>query len=227
MAQGFAYRRRGSVTTLLLSSLVSVVLYILGAVFNHGSGLYFLIWNLFLAWIPLGLAWLLVTYLRGHLWSSWRGLGLTLLWLIFLPNCFYLLSDFLHLYDNLDANVTYNIALLASFAFNGMLLGYLSLGLVHRQLLARKHGLSVSWRLIGLVLAVSSYAIYLGRYIRLNSWDIFTNFSAVLVSISDQIFHPERYVLIIGITFSFFVLLMTIYIVMTRISSDIIKSDEK
>ncbi len=218
------------VLTLAGASAVSLIFYVFGVMLNHGSDYYYLIWNLFLAWLPLAFAYLLVKYLHsGHLWSSWRGLALTFLWLVFLPNSFYLISDFVHLFDITSANITYNIAMLGSFAFDGLALGFLSLWAVHRQLIDRGHSVRLSWSLVGLVLLIASYAVYLGRYIRLNSWDVFTNFSSVLFSVSDQLFHPSGYPAIIGVTLSFFLLLATIYVVVWRLAglTNIIEANER
>lgn len=218
------------VLTLAGASAVSLIFYLFGVALNHGSDYYYLIWNLFLAWLPLAFAYLLIKYLHsGRLWSSWRGLALTFLWLVFLPNSFYLISDFVHLFDITSANITYNIAMLGSFAFDGLALGFLSLWAVHRQLIDRGHSVHLSWSLVGLVLLIASYAVYLGRYIRLNSWDVFTNFSSVLFSVSDQLFHPSGYPAILGVTLSFFLLLATIYVVVWRLAglTNIIEANER
>lgn len=222
----FSRSERALAATLVGASAVSLALYLFGAGLNHDGEFYNLIWNLFLAWLPLGFAYFLFRVLRNNLWSSWPALALTLLWLVFLPNSFYLISDFLHIFDVAGANITYNVALFSSFAFNGLLLGYLSLYLVHKKLLAHRHSHTLSWSLVSLVLLISSYAIFLGRYIRLNSWDVFTNFNAVLFSISDQALHPSDYPAVIGVTLSFFALLATIYVVIWRLSSDIITTNE-
>lgn len=212
---------------LVFASIVSIVLYLIGAAFNHGFHYYYLIWNLFLAWLPLLFVHLLLKMLRRQAWSSWSALIMSFLWLIFLPNSFYMVSDFIHLYDVMNANIMFNVAMLASFAFSGMLLGYLSVRMVHRQLLERGHGRNLSWGVVTFVLLVSAYAIYLGRVIRLNSWDFFTNFGAVLYSISDQVIHPGEYPSIIGITISFFIFLMLVYLSITRLSPlGIIRANE-
>lgn len=208
------------------SSLVSLVLYVAGAVFNHGFYYYFLVWNLFLAWLPLLFIYILLKILKGQQWSDWPALGISFLWLLFLPNSFYLISDFVHLYDVFNANVMYNIAMLASFAFSGLILGYTSLRAVHQQLLSRGHRPRLAWWIVVVVLFLSSYAVYLGRIIRLNSWDFFTNFGAVLYSVSDQVVRPGNWPPVIGITVSLFVLLMTIYVVLWWLKPVIITNNE-
>lgn len=201
-------------------------MYAAGAIFNHGFYYYFLVWNLFLAWLPLLFIYILLKILKNQQWSGWPALGVSFLWLLFLPNSFYLISDFVHLYDVFNANVMYNIAMLASFAFSGLCLGYASLRSVHQQLLERGHEPKLAWWIVAVVLFLSSYAVYLGRIIRLNSWDFFTNFGAVLYSVSDQVVHPGNWPPVIGITVSLFIFLMTIYVVLWWLKPVIITSNE-
>lgn len=196
-------------------SLASIGLYLAGALFVHDLGEYFLIWNLFLAWLPVVFVYLLLKLLQRKLWSSWPAIGLTFLWLMFLPNSFYLITDYLHILDAGAASALYNVAMFGMFAFSGMALGFFSLRLVHTELNLRGHPARFNWSAIMLILLIASYAIYLGRYIRLNSWDIFTNFSSVMFAVSDQILHPEIYSEIVGVTLGFFVLLGTIYVSLT------------
>lgn len=203
--------------SLAITSAASVVLYVIDAIFNNGSQFYYLIWNLFLAWLPLLFAHLLMLVLKNHLWSSWSALLFTFLWLIFLPNSFYLISDFVHLFDATNTNMLFNVAMFGSFAFSGMALGCTSLGLIHRQLLIRRGDVSATM-LVGLVLLVSSYAVYLGRYVRLNSWDIFTNFGAVLFNFSAQVMSPQAWHNVAGTSLGFFILIASIYLVVWRLA---------
>src|SRR5579885_1166391 len=85
------------VATLVLSSVVSILLFIARALFHHSTRYWFLNWNLIIAWLPLGFAWLLYNYVHKKAWTSWQGVVLTLLWLVFLPNSFYIVSDLMHL----------------------------------------------------------------------------------------------------------------------------------
>ncbi|HSX08436.1 MAG TPA: DUF1361 domain-containing protein, partial [Candidatus Saccharimonadales bacterium] len=77
------------VLSLGAASVVSVCFWLVGAVAENRYHEGYLIWNLFLAWLPLLFATLLARLLRTKAWSSWLGLGLTFLWLVFLPNSFY------------------------------------------------------------------------------------------------------------------------------------------
>lgn len=192
---------------LLLATGASCLLLLADSLHNHSFYFAYLIWNLFLAWLPLVFAYWLVKILRDKLWSSWEALGVTVLWLIFLPNSFYMVSDFIHLAEVSEHDLLYDAVMLTSFITVAVVMGVSSLYLVHRQVMKRlsSRGSSV-W--LGLVILLCSFAIYLGRDLRWNSWDVLTNPGGLLFDISDRLMHPASYpdmFLTIGI----FALLMT------------------
>jgi uncharacterized membrane protein len=92
----------------------------------------FLAWNLFLAWIPFALSQKL-----SKLTNRWKILFITALWLLFLPNAPYIITDFLHLKQRTSIPYWYDILLLFSAALNGLLLGLSSLLTVEKFLLNR------------------------------------------------------------------------------------------
>lgn len=122
---------------LLVSTFVSIGLFAYGALRNSSLGYSYLVWNLFLAWLPLLFSIWLVAVLRRKLWSSWEALGITLLWLVFLPNSFYMISDFIHLQDVATVDVLYDTLMFTSFIYTGVVLGFSSLYLIHLQLKRR------------------------------------------------------------------------------------------
>jgi uncharacterized membrane protein len=136
-----------------------------------GSGYYrFLLGNLFLACIPLFLS----TVLRiANRWQLPRiiQLGLFSLWLLFLPNAPYILTDILHLTWASHAPAWYDLALLLSCSGTGLLLGYLSLIDV-QGIVARRFSPLWGWTCALVSLVLSGFAIYLGRFLRWNSWDV-------------------------------------------------------
>jgi len=123
--------------TLLLMSGVSLVLFAAGAVRNHNFDYSYMVWNLFLAWLPLLLIVWLIRTLQHKRWSSWQGIGLSILWLGFLPNSFYMVTDYIHLQDTSRVDVLYDAVMLTSFVIAGLVLGYLSLYLFHVELRKR------------------------------------------------------------------------------------------
>lgn len=198
------------IIALAASTLTSVGLFAYGAWRNHSSEFSYLLWNLFLAWLPLIFAVLLMRILRRKRWSSWSAMGVSLLWLVFLPNSFYMISDFIHLLDVRRVDVLYDAVMFTSFIYTGVTLGFSSLFLIHLQLRLRLSRLSAAaW--IAFTLFISSVAIYVGRDLRWNSWDILTNPGGLLFDISDRLLHPATYPQMIVTIVTFFVLLSSMY----------------
>ena len=149
-----------------------------------GPRFVFLWWNLFLAWVP----WLLSASLR----FTRRGLffwPLVLGWLAFFPNAPYLLTDILHLQPRADAPFWFDLLLLLAFAWTGVFLGLVSLFLM-QALVRRAAGAAASWAVALGVLGVSGFGIYLGRFLRWNSWDVFFSPASLLLDILAQLRHP-------------------------------------
>lgn len=170
----------------------------------------FVLGNLVLAWLGLVFGWLLARRLSKNSWLSWPSIGLSVLWLVFLPNTWYVLTDFLHVRPTGEVSEIYDIVLMGSLVINGFLLGFTSLYLVHRQIL-RHASEKKSFILVAGVILLASFAIYLGRNLRWNSWDVLTNPSGVIVSVSDRIVDPLGHPRALNITGLFFVLLSSLY----------------
>jgi uncharacterized membrane protein len=213
MSAGYTIPERARLPlALAVSSLVSMLLYVIGIFSNYTSTFSYLPWNLFLAWLALVAAWWLIRVLSSHLWSSWYALFATLVWLLMLPNTFYMLSDIMHIQGIAQSELLYDIIMFTSFILNGVILGFLSLSMVHRELVKRISARS-AFTLIGIVLFLSSFAIYIGRDLRWNTWDIVTNPFSVLVDISNQFLSPLQHTQAFSITFGFFILLFSTYAV--------------
>lgn len=191
---------------------VSVGLFAVGAVTNRSLQFTYLLFNLFLAWLPLGIMALLFRALKTRLWSSWLPFSLTLLWLVFLPNSFYMISDFVHIQDVVRRDLLYDVVMFTAFIFTAALVGFCSLYLVHVEL-RKRISLRASSVLIGTILFLCSFAIYLGRDLRWNSWDVALNPAGILFDVSDHLLHPLQHLDMIGTTISFFVLLGSLYVV--------------
>lgn len=203
---------------LAASSLASVGLFFVGAWSNQSFEFAYLVWNLFLAWVPLLLVLQLEQMLRTKLWSSWATLLCTVLWLGFLPNSFYLITDYIHLQEVTPrVDLLYDVVMFSLFIFNGVLLGYISLYLVHWQLVQRVSA-RVAAMLVGLVLLISSFAIYIGRELRWNTWDILTNPASLLFDVSDRVLNPREHPQAFTTTVTFFILLASVYTIMWTIA---------
>ena len=123
--------------------------------------------NLFLAWIPLVLAYGVSYAARSKL--TWIALpALAALWIIFLPNAPYLVTDLVHLVDGVNG---INVVLLSLLAITGVLLGVKSLKLVQGAV-ERLFGRTAGWRFVQAIAVLTAIGIYLGRVLRWNSWTV-------------------------------------------------------
>ncbi len=204
-----ANHKRRVVASLLLSCAMSAVLLFARIVDADNVRYYFLLWNLLLAGVPLGLAVWLRARLKTTSWLNWVNLLITTLWLLFLPNSFYLVTDLIHLHQTYEVNILYDAVMFTSFIANGFILGYMALYYVHIELASRVRRRDAHLVISG-VLLVCSFAIFLGRYLRWNSWDVFLHPAGVLFDVSSQIIDPSSPSLFVT-TFSFFILLTSIY----------------
>src|SRR5215213_7430561 len=141
-----------------------------------GTGHYaFLVWNLFLAWIPFVISYFVYTFTLNR-----RQIFIVIpiavfFWLIFFPNAPYILTDFQHLAGKWrELPVWYDVMMLIWFAFTGLLLGMVSLFLM-QEVIRREFGRWVGWSFVALVTSLTSAGVYVGRFLRWNSWDILRN----------------------------------------------------
>lgn len=130
----------------------------------------FLAWNLFLAAVPLMASTALVR-LDQQGASRWALLGLGAVWLAFLPNAPYILTDLVHLEHRPPVPFWYDLGMLLSGAGAGLLSGYVSLSDV-QGVVARRWGAARAWAASVGVLFLSAFGVYLGRELRWNSWDV-------------------------------------------------------
>jgi uncharacterized membrane protein len=156
---------------------------------THDHRYTFLVWNLFLAWVPLIAAAFAFALAR-------RGGGIlvglfVLVWLLFFPNAPYMLTDFIHLHGDGPSPLWYDALMLSSFAWTALMLGFASLYLVH-AIFERWAGIAVGWIVVVCVLGLSSFGVYLGRFARFNSWDVVTRPHLVLSVIRQDLDSPHR-----------------------------------
>ncbi len=215
MEQKWRSPRGQYIIALVISSLISVSLFAYGLWRNHSLDSVYLSWNLLLAWLPLVFALRLTAVLRRKLWSSWEALAVSLLWIAFLPNSFYLISDYIHLQEVQPADILYNAVMFTSFVMTGVVLGFSSLYLVHWQLRRRFTDREAAFW-VGATLLMCSIAIYMGRDLRWNTWDLLVNPAGLLFDISDRLRHPAAYPQMLLVIAAFFVLLTGLYNLLWR-----------
>jgi uncharacterized membrane protein len=152
----------------------------------------FLPWNLFLAWLPLLFA---ASALHlGHIggWRSWRPRFAATAWLIFLPNAPYIFTDLTHLRPVGNHQFWMDLIIILLFAWPGFLVGCLSLRLLHGAV-AGQFGFLAGWLFVGTSCGLAGIGVYIGRFLRWNSWDIIANPLGLGFDLLGFIGHPPTH----------------------------------
>jgi len=214
--RSFLQRNRYKIAIFALmtsASLICVFLVAARIAFSDSGRYASLVWNLFLAWIPFVLAYL------AHA-MSWKKLLLYLvlpvtafLWLIFFPNAPYILTDLNHLAkETTSAPLWYDVILMVWFSWTGLLLGLVSLYLMH-DIIQRTFGRWLGWVFVFAVSGLSSFGVYLGRFVRFNSWDLLGDPKEIAVTILGLAIDPSMRLVAFTILFAVFYLFvyLTLY----------------
>jgi uncharacterized membrane protein len=179
----------------------------------------FLSWNLILAWIPClaGQAFRAASQRGGSrvLRLGWFGL-----WLLFLPNAPYIVTDLLHLAARPRIPLWYDLALLFSFAGTGLLLGYISL-LDVQSAVEERLGRTTGWTVAVVSLFMSGFGIYLGRFLRRNSWEVLTDPSGLFLDIADRLLNPASHPRACAVTLIFGLGLLLGYVALRMLAAPV------
>lgn len=175
---------------------------------THSYFYLFLVWNLFLAGIPF-----LITQVMKHYaawrFSIWQKIFLFSTWLLFLPNSPYIITDLIHLHHDDSILVWLDLFLVFVFALNGLLLGLLSLIDMH-GFISKSYSRKTSRITTFFICVLCGYGIYLGRFLRFNSWDVLTEPIFLFEQIGSSLTQPKVW----AITFAFGGLLWVLFSVM-------------
>lgn len=131
----------------------------------------FLVWNLFLAWLPLVFSLLAFEKYQTAPSGNWHFLGLAGVWLLFFPNAPYIFTDLIHLTSRFYPHFWVDLMLILLCALTGLVLGFVSLYLM-QAVVTRMIGRTAGWLFIASVACLSGIGIYVGRFLRFNSWDV-------------------------------------------------------
>jgi len=167
----FGPETRSPMLAMMFASSIGVALVIARIVLTRDLHNAFLIWNLFLAWLPLVFALLACEKARTGQARGWRFAALSGAWLLFFPNAPYIFTDVIHLIHGSFRHFWVNLSLILICALTGLVLGFVSLYLM-QSLVRRRYGWLASWLFVAGVAGLSGFGIYLGRFLRFNSWDV-------------------------------------------------------
>lgn len=160
----------------------------------------FLIWNLFLAFVP----YFTMLYIEEEQFSfnKIKTLCLLFIWLIFLPNSFYIVTDLVHLTKSEKPIIWLDIPLVSLFTISGFVLGLESIRLFEEKITAyfSKYVIDI----FVLLLCIScGFGIFIGRILRFNSWDILQKPLHLLGDILTKVFTPSA--ILFSIHFGIFI----------------------
>lgn len=166
----------------------------------------FMIWNLFLAGIPLGLS-LMMPYIR----PAKMAVLVLPAWLLFFPNAPYVLTDLMHLHMRPNVPFWLDLLMLLSFGLVSLWMGFQSLRLM-QDWVSQRYGSITSWCFAFSTLILTGFGIYLGRFLRWNSWDIVTRPWRLIADVGDRVLNPLDHLRTWGFTLGFGGLLVLGYL---------------
>ena len=181
--------------------------------FNQG----YLVWNLFLAAVPIGIAWLGeygVARCKAGRIAQACGLAAFFVWLLFFPNAPYLFTDFIHVVRKANLGYVaadwlspmdllwYDIVMNSAFSFVGHYMGLVSVYIMHGTMM-RLFGRVAGWAMMLPAVLLSGFGIHLGRFSRLNSWDLILSPLEAITAIGSALAVPSA--LLFSLVFAFFI----------------------
>ena len=183
------------------------VLILIRSMYSQNLNFLFLAWNLFLAWIPYAISTLFKRIVHEQ---KWKQAVIFFSWFIFFPNALYLVTDLIHL--DMESNIPkwFDAVLLFSTSVLGLLMAFISLFRVERYLVLlfeRK----LAGKIVLLILFFGSFGVYLGRFLRWNSWDLIRNPVGLVTDMIDRFLFPLAYLHTWGITLILSILFYLIY----------------
>src|ERR1051326_5564279 len=192
------FNRSTLLRIMLLSSGMSIILLSFRMYMTGQPAYIFLCWNLFLAWIPFLCA-LCLDEVNDYPKRKLLRRIIFCVWLVFFPNSPYIITDLFHLHPRAGMPLWFDLFLLISFAWNGLMLGFASLMVVQRWMsyvLSKK----LNWVLVTLLMFACGYGVYLGRFERWNSWDVLAQGDTLWKNIFHQVIDPLSNPRMLGVT---------------------------
>lgn len=196
---------------IIIILILATILNILRVFLFETYSFIYLFWNIFLAFVPFFISSLLILNTKKE--DIFRPIFIIgfILWFLFLPNAPYVLTDFIHLGRIHGVPVMYDIFVIFSSAWVSLLMGLYSINHIEKIIL-----LKFSKRIVNIIIPTiilfASFGIYLGRYFRFNSWDLFTGYSSLFSTIWDIFTKSNHYINVYYYTILFFAFIYTFYL---------------
>ncbi len=195
---------------MLAASIGFTCLLLVARAFYSGTGFYFFyIWNFLLAVIPLFISRQLSLQKK-----PWHNGVLLCIWLLFLPNAPYIVTDIIHFDYRPPVPAWFDLLIVASAAWNGLFAAIVSLLQVEHFLKSRypRH----VFFFMGCTVLLCGYGVYIGRFWRFNSWDVFTRPAEVMARVFSPVMNPLSHIPVWSFTIAFASMLLLAYYTVKR-----------
>ncbi len=187
------------------------VLHILRVIFFGNYAFTYILWNILLAFVPFLISSILILWTnKSNIFKPLFIIGF-IFWLLFLPNAPYVVTDLIHLGRIRVVPVMYDAFVLFSSAWVSLLMGLYSINHMEKMFLLR-FSKKVTNIIIAFVILFTSFGMYLGRFLRFNSWDFFTSHISLLSSIWEVFTKSNDYINVYSYTLLFFFFIYTSYL---------------
>jgi uncharacterized membrane protein len=171
------------------------------------------VWNLFLAWIPFIIS---SSFKRIVKIKKWKQLFVFSTWLLFFPNALYIITDLIHLDLETTVPKWFDAILLFTSCITGLMMAFISLIRVEKYLAYHFSNRIVNVQIV-FILFLASFGVYLGRFLRWNSWDIISNPFDLLISIVQRFVFPFQHLQTWGVTVMLTILFYLLYLTIKKL----------
>lgn len=211
--KNYFFRNRYNIAVFAMLNLACVVcigLVIAHAAYSDSIRRAGLLLNLFLAWIPFILAYFAYVVSWRRIWLYLVIPVVALLWLIFFPNAPYMLTDLQDIAKGTGgAPLWYDVIVIVWSSWTGMLLGVISLYLM-QDIVHRTCGRFAGWAFVFVISGLSSFGMYIGRFVRLNSWNLLQNPAETALEVLGLVIDPSMRLAAFTFLYAFFFLFVYI-----------------
>jgi len=206
---------------LLLSSGFSCFLLVMRMIVTGSLEYVFLPWNLFLGFVPYWITWWMTRNI-SIIENKFKLLIALAAWLLFIPNSFYIITDLFHLIHVRSAPKWFDLLLIFSFAWNGIICGIISIRRVE-FITELYRGKKLSLLLLFAIMWLNAFGIYIGRFLRYNSWDVISDPFSLAGEIINMVAHPVDNGYAWGMTLCYAVFMTFLYFTIRKLSESFIK----
>jgi len=178
----------------IIPLLIFIIILSILRVFIWGRlGALYILWNVFLAFIPFIISLILIEFIyEKKLTKAFLLIGI-FLWILFIPNAHYIITDLIHVGEVRQVPDIYDAFLLFSGALIGLFFGLYSLSHME-QIIKARFSNKIASIAMPIIFLLIGFGIYIGRFMRFNSWDFFSNYSTIFRSFNEIFLNKYNYI---------------------------------